>query len=57
MKLCTSNKVAGTIQNIPNTIFNVPGPLKTASVALYWSPYACLPMQMGFFHPATSTNN
>jgi hypothetical protein len=40
-------------KTIPNTIFSFPGPLKTASVALYWSPNACLPMQMGFVQPTS----
>jgi hypothetical protein len=43
----------GREKTIPNTIFSFPGPLKTASVALYWSPNACLPMQMGFVQPTS----
>jgi len=36
---------------IPKTNLSLPGPLITASVARYWSPNACLPMQMGFVQP------
>ena len=32
----------------------VPGSLGTKSCALYWSPKACLPITIGYFHPGTS---
>lgn len=35
-------------------ISKVPGLLTVKSVALYWSPKACLPITMGFFHPGMS---
>ena len=37
--------------NLPNTNFSLPGPWITVSVALYWSPKACLPMQIGLVQP------
>ena len=37
--------------NLPNTSFSLPGPWITVSVALYWSPKACLPMQIGLVQP------
>lgn len=33
---------------------NFPGPDVRISVALYWSPNACLPIIMGSFHEGTS---
>lgn len=41
---------------LPNTNFRVPAPLMTVSVALYWSPKACLPMHIGFVHPDIKNN-
>jgi hypothetical protein len=35
-------------------IVKVPGWSTLKSVALYWSPKACLPMTIGFFHPGTN---
>jgi hypothetical protein len=37
--------------NLPNTSFSLPGPWMTVSVARYWSPNACLPMQIGMVQP------
>ena len=34
-------------------IVSFPLPWVTKSVALYWSPNACLPMQIGLTHPCT----
>ena len=36
-----------------NVIVSLPFPWVTKSVALYWSPKACLPMQIGLTHPWT----
>lgn len=44
------------ILKIPKTNFNFPGPLITVSVALYWSPKACLPIQIGFVQPVNNPN-
>jgi len=35
------------------TISNFPASLAKKSVLLYWSPKACLPITMGFFHYGT----
>ena len=37
-----------------NLIESLPFPGKVKSVALYWSPYACLPIIMGDVHPGTN---
>ena len=37
--------------SLPKTSLSFPGPSTTVSVARYWSPKACLPIQIGFFQP------
>jgi len=37
-----------------NTTSKVPGSSTMKSVALYWSPNACLPIMIGFFQPGMS---